>query len=201
MRLFRPCFITACLYPEAIFRIKTAEKFLYLTFDDGPDPDSTPELLNLLQSYNIKGVFFCDGRAAEKYPELIDLILSQGHAVGNHAYSHPDGWLTSTGKYMSDVSKAAEFTSSSLFRPPFGRMKTGQYRKLKKDYRIVLWDLMPYDFDKTFGSGKSIAVLKKKLRPGSIIVLHDKPSSNAIRIISEFVPYAVNMGWRFELIG
>ena len=201
MRLFRPCFIASCLYPEAIFRIETAEKFLYLTFDDGPDPDSTPELLKLLHSYNIKGLFFCDGQAAEKYPELIELIIRQGHIIGNHGYRHPDGWLTSTGKYLSDVSKAAQFISSSLFRPPFGRMKTGQYRKLKKDYRIVLWDIMPYDFDKTFGSEKSLEVLKKRIRPGSIIVLHDKPSSNVVRIIGEFVPYAVNMGWRFELIG
>lgn len=201
MRLFRPCFIAACLYPEAIFRIKTAEKLLYLTFDDGPDPDSTPELLSLLHSYSIKALFFCDGQAAEKYPELMELIITQGHIIGNHGYSHTDGWLTSTGNYLSDVSKAAQFISSSLFRPPFGRMKTPQYRKLKKDYRIFLWDVMPYDFDKTFGSENSLEVLKKKIRPGSIIVLHDKPTSNANKVIAEFVPYAVNMGWRFELLG
>jgi peptidoglycan/xylan/chitin deacetylase (PgdA/CDA1 family) len=201
MRLFRPCLIAACLYPEAIFRIKTAENLLFLTFDDGPDPDSTPELLSLLHKYSIKALFFCDGQAAEKYPDLIELIITQGHIIGNHGYRHPDGWLTSTGKYISDVSKAAEFTSSELFRPPFGRITTCQYRELKKDYRIVLWDIMPYDFDKTFDSEKSLEVLKKKIRPGSIIVLHDTPSSTAHKIIGEFVPYAVNTGWRFELIG
>ena len=87
MRFFRPCFIAGWLYPEAIFRMKTDEKLLCLTFDDGPDPDSTPELLDLLERHNIKGIFFCDGRAAEKYPELIDLIISNGHLTGNHGYS------------------------------------------------------------------------------------------------------------------
>ncbi|MBK8883313.1 MAG: polysaccharide deacetylase family protein [Bacteroidales bacterium] len=103
MRLFRPCFFAGWLYPEAIFRIKTDEKLLCLTFDDGPDPDSTPMLLDLLESYNIRGLFFCNGQSAEKYPELIDRIISGGHVAGNHGFSHPDGWRTSTQEYVQDV--------------------------------------------------------------------------------------------------
>ena len=96
-------------------------------------------------------------------------------------------------KYVEDVSKAADLTNSLFFRPPFGRMKIGQYRKLKEKYRIVLWDIMPYDFDKNFGSERSLQVLKKKIRPGSIIVLHDKASSTANKIISEFINYAIGL--------
>lgn len=201
MRLFRPCFLAGWFYPEAIFRIKTDEKILYLTFDDGPDPDSTPGLIDILDKNNVRGLFFCNGRAAEKYPELIDLIISKNHVVGNHGFMHFDGWRTSTGKYVEDVSKSDGYINSLLFRPPFGRMKISQYRRLKKKYKIVLWDIMPYDFDKNFSIKKSLQVLKKKIRPGSIIVLHDTPSSMANSIISEFITYAVSSGYRFEMIG
>jgi peptidoglycan/xylan/chitin deacetylase (PgdA/CDA1 family) len=200
MRLFRPCFIARWIYPEAIFRIKTDEKLLFLTFDDGPDPDSTPVLIGLLDKYNVRAHFFCEGGAAEKYPDLVKLITSGGHILGNHGHSHLDGWITPTEKYVEDVSKAADFTGSLFFRPPFGRLKIGQYRKLKDNFSIVFWDLMPYDFDKNFSSESSLEVLKKRIRPGSIIVLHDKASSTANKIIGEFVNFAVRSGYRFEIL-
>ena len=199
MRLFRPCFIAACLYPDAIFRIKTTEKLLCLSFDDGPDPDSTPYLLDILDKYSIKALFFTDGRAAEKYPALIRRIKSKSHIVGNHGYNHLNGWITASEKYVADVSKAAPFASSDLFRPPFGRLKFSQYRILKERYKIVFWDVMPYDFDKSFGSNNSLQILKNKIRPGSIIVLHDTPYSSANRIIEEFITFSLNEGYRFEL--
>ena len=199
MRLFRPCLIAGRLYSKAIFRIKTDEKLLCLTFDDGPDPGSTPKLLGILEKHNVKGVFFCDGKAAEKYPEMIELIISKGHIIGNHGYAHPDGWRTSTGKYLDDAEKAAGLTSPVLFRPPFGRMKIDQYRILKEKYKILLWDVMPYDFDENFGSESSLQILKTKIRPGSIIVMHDKPSSYANTIISEFINFAFSIGYRFVI--
>jgi peptidoglycan/xylan/chitin deacetylase (PgdA/CDA1 family) len=200
MRFFRPGLIPGWIYPEAIFRITTADKILYLTFDDGPHPDSTPELIKLLHRHNVKGHFFVDGRAAEKFPEIVGQIISAGHAVGNHGYSHYDGWRTSEKKYLEDVSCADAFINSRFFRPPFGRMKIGQYRKLKAKYKIVLWDLMAYDFDKKFGKEKSLLVLKKKIRPGSIIVLHDTPASATNSIIGEFITYTIECGYRFEVI-
>ena len=200
MRLFRPCFIAGFLYPEAIFRIKTEEKILCMTFDDGPYPDSTPELIALLERHNVKGLFFCDGRAAQRYPDLVDLIIAKGHIIGNHGFSHPDGWRTSTERYEEDILTADAFSNSLFFRPPYGRMKIGQYRKLKERYKIVLWDIMPYDFDTNFGCAKSLQVLKKKIRPGSIIVLHDTPASMANKIIAEFITYAINCGYRFSMI-
>jgi peptidoglycan/xylan/chitin deacetylase (PgdA/CDA1 family) len=200
MRLFRPCFIAGCLYPEAIFRIKRDEKLLCLTFDDGPDPDSTPVLIDLLAMHNVKGLFFCDGRAAQKYPDLVDLIIANGHIAGNHGFNHLDGWRTSTERYVEDISTANELNGSLLFRPPYGRMTIGQYRKLKEKFKIVFWDLMPYDFDNKFGSDRSLCVLKKKIRPGSVIVLHDTPSSSANKITGEFITYARSCGYRFGMI-
>jgi peptidoglycan/xylan/chitin deacetylase (PgdA/CDA1 family) len=199
MRLFRPCLIAGCFYPEALFRIKTAEKHLCLTFDDGPDPDSTPRLLEILEKYNIKALFFCDGRAAEKHPDLVQLIRHKGHQTGNHGFSHLNGWTTSVNKYVTDVSIADKLTSASLFRPPYGHLKHSQYRVLKGKYKIVFWDLMAYDFDTSFGSRNSLEVLKRKIRPGSVIVLHDTSRSVANIIIEEFLNYSLTQGFRFVL--
>ena len=92
MRFFRPGFIAGFLYPEALFRVKTSENILYLTFDDGPNQVSTPQLLFILKKYNIKALFFCKGRAAEENLYLMDMIRTGGHLIGNHGYD-PDGDL------------------------------------------------------------------------------------------------------------
>jgi peptidoglycan-N-acetylglucosamine deacetylase len=199
MRLFRPCFLAGCLYPDALFRIKTAEKYLCLTFDDGPDPGSTPELIDILDRHQVKAIFFCDGRAAGKYSDLIGLIKSKGHLVGNHGYTHLNGWRTSLNKYIADIDFASSHTPSSLFRPPYGRLTPCQYRRLKKRYKIVFWDIMPYDFDRTLSSENSYRLLLRKLRPGSIIILHDRPGSSLFGYLSEFIETATNRGYRFVL--
>jgi peptidoglycan/xylan/chitin deacetylase (PgdA/CDA1 family) len=199
MRLFRPVFFAGWIYPEAIFRVRTNSKVLYLTFDDGPDPVTTPQLLDILKMYDIKALFFCDGRAAEKFPHLITQMIKEGHLIGNHGYSHFDGWQTDSDKYINDVIIASEFTSDKIFRPPYGRLSIKQ-KRLLKSYKLIFWDLMAYDFDVSFGSAKSLGVLKKRKRPGSIIVLHDKESSCANIIIGEFIASAISSGYRFELL-
>jgi peptidoglycan-N-acetylglucosamine deacetylase len=199
MRIFRSSAISAWIFPDAIFRIRTTEKLLYLTFDDGPDPDSTCQLLDILGKYNIKALFFCDGRAAEEYPDLIDKIKSNGHLIGNHGYNHLNGWFTNLKDYIGDTEKAAPYTSSNLFRPPYGRLRPDQYRKLKETYKIFFWDLMPYDFDIRLGSNISFDILKRKMRNGSIIVLHDTPQSSAISILDRFIDYSISCGYRFAL--
>jgi peptidoglycan/xylan/chitin deacetylase (PgdA/CDA1 family) len=197
MRLFRPYFFIRWLYPGALFRINTSEKILCLTFDDGPDPESTPELLDILNNYNIKAIFFCDGNAAEKYPELVQQTVRSGHIIGNHGYSHLSGWKTSAGKYCEDINRASEFTSDKLLRPPYGRIRFNQFRMLRRKFRIIFWDIMPYDFDINFGAGRSLAVLNNKLRPGSVIVLHDTPHSTMKYFIKDFIEISIKKGYRF----
>jgi peptidoglycan-N-acetylglucosamine deacetylase len=200
MRLFRPGIIVSWLYPDAKFRIKTTQKILYLTFDDGPDPASTPCLLEILKKHNISALFFCSGKAAEMYPDIMDQIRNTGHVIGNHCYDHPDGWRTGSDIYIKDVMRASDFTSNRIFRPPYGHLKLKQYQLLKKKFSIIFWDLMPYEFDITFGSKKSLEILKKKLRSGSIIVLHDKTSSCTNAILEDFITFTINSGYRFELL-
>ena len=197
MRFFRPCFIGGWLYPGSVFRMKTDGKVLCLTFDDGPDPHSTPQILSILEKRNVKAIFFCDGREAEKHRELIDLIIAGGHLIGNHGYAHPDGWRTGSEKYIADVSRASAITSATLFRPPYGRMGLREYRILRQSFKVFFWDLMPYDFDRKFGSEKSLRMLKKLIRPGSVIVLHDKPGSSALKFLPEFIDYAMTSGYEF----
>lgn len=200
MRLFRPGFLAGCFYPEALFRIKTTEKVLYLTFDDGPDKDSTPQLLDILARYTIKGLFFCSGKSAEMNPALMKLLRGEGHLIGNHGYHHLDGWRTDPATYNSDILNAVAFTSSKIFRPPFGRLSLKQSRNVSKSYKIVFWDIMAYDFDIAFGRDRSLKVLKEKIRPGSIIALHDKETSCANSILEEFIVFAKSKGYRFELL-
>ena len=197
MRLFRPCFPAYCFYPEAAFRIKTPGRSLCLTFDDGPDPGSTTRILGILKKHDVKAIFFCNGRKAERHPDLIDLIKTEGHLIGNHGYNHLNGWKTSLKKYADDITRAAPFTSLDLFRPPFGRLTLPQYNLLKKNYRIYFWDVMPYDFDDSFGAENSLRILKKKIRSGSVIVLHDTHDSSASGLLEEFVEYALKEGYVF----
>lgn len=199
MRFIRPFLFSGFLYPDASFRIKTGNKILCLTFDDGPDPGSTPELLTILDKHNVKALFFCTGQAVEKYPELVSEIRKRGHLVGNHGYGHLDGWKTSVNEYLTDVNKAADLTSGTLFRPPYGHLRFNQYRHLKKNYQIIFWDVMPYDFDSRFTPSVSLELLKKKIRPGSIIVLHDSPDSNCRHFIEEFIETSISRGFRFEI--
>jgi peptidoglycan-N-acetylglucosamine deacetylase len=199
MRLFRPFLLLRLFYPDAIFRIKTTEKELYLTFDDGPDPDSTPRLLDILDAHGIKALFFCIGHKAEKYPELLTLINSKGHIVGNHGYQHLNGWKTNKQIYINNVSRGAKFTSPYLFRPPYGRIRFSQFRELVKNSTIMFWDLMPYDYDELVISEKVLNILKKGIRPGSVILLHDKATSAALSVLGEFIKYAESKGYKFVI--
>jgi len=197
MRLFRPFLLLRLLYPEAVFRLNRFKMVLYLTFDDGPQPDTTPRILNILEAHGVKATFFCTGQEAEKYPGLIRLIVSKGHIIGNHGYYHIDGWKTNNLDYLENTLKAAKYTSSCLFRPPYGRIRPSQYRVLKKNHRIVFWDLMPYDFDRKMDHQRILRILKSKMRPGSVIVFHDKGTSTALTFLEQFVRHAGDEGYKF----
>ena len=200
MRLFRPCFLAVRLFPEALFREKTGEKVLYLTFDDGPDVVTTVPLLNILAKHRIRAVFFCSGKAASENPDLVNKIKLGGHLIGNHGYNHRDGLFTSKHKYLNDIKLAAGSTSDGIFRPPYGRLRINQYREIKKSYRIIMWDIMPYDFDRKFGGERSLSALKKMVRPGSVIVLHNTLQSSVLDFLEAFIVFAKNKGYRFDVV-
>ncbi len=197
MRFFRPPLILRLLYPDALFRVRTEGKSLVLTFDDGPDPDSTVKLARILERHGIKAIFFCSGRKAEEFPELVEFLRSKGHVIGNHGYDHLNGCRTPAAQYSANAGKAASLTSDEFFRPPYGTMKIEQYRELKRRFRLFLWDVMPYDFDNNLTGGDCLSILKKKIRPGSVIVLHDSGRSSVLWFIESFLIFAREEGYSF----
>lgn len=143
---------------------------MFLTFDDGPHPDTTPRILELLDKHDAKATFFCLGRNVEKYPAVYDSIIAAGHSTGNHTWSHPNGWTTSTRKYLEDADRASKVIDSRLFRPPYGRITPGQWRQLRKKYEIIMWTRMFADYRKNFNPD---AARLSGIRPGDILVMHD----------------------------
>jgi peptidoglycan/xylan/chitin deacetylase (PgdA/CDA1 family) len=199
MRLYRPLFFSYIFYRKALFRIKSSGKVLYLTFDDGPHPDSTIPILNILRKFPVKAIFFCTGDQAIKNPALLKEITSEGHIIGNHGFYHIDGFKSSSKKYIENIELAARITSDRIFRPPYGRLRLSQYRKAARSYTIFMWDVMGYDFDRQFGKERSLAILKDKLRAGSIIVLHDSPDSSSVEFLEEFIMYCESQHYTFDL--
>ena len=134
-------------------------------------------MLDILAEHDAKATFFCLGRQVEKYPELFDRIKKEGHAVGNHTYSHLSGWTTSNKRYFEDIARADEIIGSKLFRPPYGRIRPSQIRVLKKNYKIVMWDVMSGDYDAKQTPEKIVKRVQRLSRPGSVVVMHDKRQS------------------------
>jgi len=160
-------------FPALIWNIPNAGNKIFLTFDDGPDPEATPRVLDILAEHDAKATFFCLGRQVEKHPAIFDRIKKEGHAVGNHTYSHLSGWTTSNKRYFADITRADEIIGSKLFRPPYGRIRPSQIRILKKNYKIVMWDVMSGDYDVKQKPKQIEKRVQKLCRPGSVVVWHD----------------------------
>ena len=136
------------LYPSAIWRMDPSEKAVYLTFDDGPIPESTPWLMKTLDRYGVKATFFMVGDNVRKYPELFELIRQHGHRLGNHTFNHIGGLLVGSGRYLRNANQADKLIGSNLFRPPRGWMRNAQYISLRRHYTIIMWDLVTRDYSK-----------------------------------------------------
>ena len=199
MRFFRFPLVSRWILRKAVYTTGRPGKTVCLSFDDGPDPSTTPEILEILGRHNIQALFFINGKNADKYPELVEKIKNNGHIIGNHGYSHLNGLKTPFKKYISDIHKAAESTSSSIIRPPYGKMTLRQYRYLVKNYKVVLWDLMPYDFDQSLDKEKVLNKILTKSRNGSIIVLHDKSESCSTSILEEVITGLYSLDFNFAL--
>jgi len=187
----------ALIYPDAIYRVRGTGKRLCLTFDDGPDPVSTPRILDILSSHNVKATFFCTGSKVLASPGLFASIATEGHDVGNHGFSHLNGLKTPVRKYCQDILRGRDITCSNLFRPPYGRLRVRQYKILERSMQIVFWDLMPYDFDLSLPPEASYRILTQRMRAGSLIVLHDKATATSLQYLDRFIRRALDEGYHF----
>jgi peptidoglycan-N-acetylglucosamine deacetylase len=199
IRFFRLPRLMRMLYPEALFRVEGGGREVFLTFDDGPDAAVTPIVLDVLRRHGVKATFFCTGSAVETNPALYRTILEDGHSVGNHGYSHIKGWLTAVSGYTDNAFKAERLIESRLYRPPFGSIRPKQYSELRKHFIIVFWDLILYDFDASFGRDRILKTLRRKIRPGSIVVLHDTSKSSVATLLEEAIVYLRSEGYTFPI--
>ena len=190
------------LSKDLYWRVKTDEKVLYITFDDGPTPGVTPGVLSLLASYNAKATFFCVGKNVRKHPEVFSELTEQGHVVGNHSYDHNNGWKTSGYNYLKSYLKCAELVDSGLYRPPYGKITLGQSKAISTRSKIVMWDVLSGDFDKKSSPETCAKRVIKHSEPGSIVVFHDsiKAAPRMQPALEAALQHFSDEGFRFETL-
>lgn len=201
------------LFPKFVWNINTTKKELYLTFDDGPTPKITDWVLQTLKEYNAKATFFCIGNNIESQPEIFHSIINDGHCIGNHTYNHSKGWKTKTKQYIEEVEKTQFLINSKLedsnhispkiFRPPYGKFKSKQSRALQKlGYKIVLWDVLSYDWDKSVSEKACLENIIFKAKEGSVVVFHDsiKASRNLKYALPKALDYYSRKGYEFKTL-
>lgn len=178
------------------------EKNIYLTFDDGPIPDVTEWIIDLLAKYDAKATFFCVGCNVEKNQDIFNSIRDNGHAVGNHSYNHINGWQTDTNRYLENIEKANSLIESKLFRPPYGKITPAQKQALLKNYKIIMWDVLSRDFDNQLPCKQCVQNVISNSRSGSVVVFHDslKAEKNMTYSLPHVLDYFNLQGYSFKAI-
>jgi len=202
--------IIKLLFFNQVWNIPNSENTIYLTFDDGPTPEITERVLEILDKHQIKATFFCIGDNVRKHPEIVQKILSKQHSVGNHTYSHLKGWKTPTKTYISNTEACriklnSQFTiqNSQIFRPPYGKIKPWQSYKLRKlGYKIIMWDVLSKDYDASISAEKCYENVIQNVSSGSIIVFHDshKAKENVLNSLEKTIETLKRKGFKFEKI-
>lgn len=212
--LFYP--LLKILFPELTWSRKVTDKKLFLTFDDGPIPGLTEFILDELKKMEMKATFFCVGDNIRKHPEILQRIVTEGHKVGNHTFNHLKGWKTSTVNYLNNVDRWEECYSmhciadanrsaevnKRLFRPPYGRVTRTQLKALKKDYEIIMWNLLTLDYSASQSGTQVLNRAIKGTKPGAIVVFHDnmKASSNVHYALPKYLEHLKKEGYETGLL-
>lgn len=186
------------IYPDFEWRIETERSEVFLTFDDGPHPEITAWVLDQLNEYSAKATFFVVGENAKRYPGLIDRIMAEGHAVGNHTNKHLKGWDVSADDYLRDIRQCAEFIpKTDLFRPPYGRMNRQASLEMS-EYRIIMWDTLTRDYKPSLNRRMSLSRICAQTVPGSIVVFHDsrKAWHNLQELLPAYLEFLKKNGFR-----
>lgn len=209
------------LFPAALWKVRTRAKKLFLTFDDGPTEGVTPAVLDELKKYGAKATFFCIGKNIRANPALYRRILEEGHSVGNHTEDHFNGWHTENALYFENVEKCAESMAATakldlqafcdknggagpdqcrFFRPPYGKLSLLQYQHLKKFYKIVMWDVLSFDFDLKVSREQVLENVLQSAVPGSVVVFHDslKAADKVLYALPRLLGHFAQLGFKFE---
>ncbi|MCB2208345.1 MAG: polysaccharide deacetylase family protein [Bacteroidetes bacterium] len=198
LRLFSSFF-----FPGLTWKMPSGTKSIFLTFDDGPHPEITPKVLNILEAYDAKATFFCVGENAVKYTDTYREILKHGHRTGNHTFHHLKGWNTPSKTYLHDTLECSKQVKSVLFRPPYGKITPLQIKALKKEgFSIIMWSVLTRDYKRSADPKKLLRNAIKRTQPGSIIVFHDskKADHNLMYILPRFLEHFSKKGYLFKVI-
>ena len=190
------------LYPRALWRMDRHEKAVYLTFDDGPIPEATPYILEILRKYQVRATFFMVGDNVRKHPDLYKAIVADGHQVGNHSHNHISGLRLTFHEYSYNVEHANAYIHSHLFRPPHGWMRIIQYYLIMRRYKVVMWDLVTRDYSKWTTAEDVFANVRRYARNGSIITFHDSVKSiEKLKIaLPKSIEWLCAQGYAFKII-
>lgn len=195
------------IFKDLIWDIPTNDKDIYLTFDDGPIPNLTEYVLDILDKFEAKATFFCVGDNIFKYQSICEKVIEKGHIIGNHTFNHLKGWGTKNNQYLNNIEKCHEhilkyqkFKHKPLFRPPHGQITKSQIKNLKDDFKIIMWDILAYDFDITHSPLKSLNKIICLTRPGSIVVFHDnyKAENKLKYMLPRFLKHFKEKGFSFK---
>ncbi len=191
------------LYPTLTWHESREEKYIYLSFDDGPIPIVTPFVLKTLKKFNVKATFFCIGDNVRKHPEIFEEIGKDGHALGNHTFHHVNGWKTDDETYLNEFEKCQTLVHSTVFRPPYGRIKRSQISKLKKQYpelKIVMWDVLSHDYHSGLSPKTCLNNVLNHAENGSIVVFHDslKAQKRLEYALPRALDYWIKKGYQFK---
>lgn len=203
MFIEQPPLLYRILFPEAVWRIKRKKrKVIYLTFDDGPIPEVTPWVLDVLDHYGIKATFFSVGDNVRRHPELLEEIKRRGHNWGNHTMNHLQGFKVTSRNYLRNIKEADNLIDSNLYRPPHGIMRWSQAKVIKDHFNIIMYDLVTRDYSKKLNGEQVLNNVKKFARNGSIIVFHDslKAERNLRYALPRAIEWLKEQGYEFEAI-
>ena len=200
MLLEQPTLLLSKIYPKGIFRKNPEDHSVYLTFDDGPIPEVTPWLLDLLDEYNVKATFFVVGDNVRKYPDIYKMVVERGHHIGNHTFNHVRGMRMRNHDYIDNVKKCDGLISTRLFRPPHGVLRRWTYRYMKGDYDIIFYDVITRDYNEKIKPEKVLDIVKKYTRNGSIIVFHDslRSEKNLRYALPKAIEWLKEQGYQFK---
>ena len=204
MYLVKTPWLLKKLYPTLVWNLNRTEHCIFLTFDDGPIPIVTPFVLKNLKQYDAKATFFCIGDNVKKHPDIFEDVKAGGHAIGNHTFNHLKGWKTGDEVYVQNFLECNLIlqTETSLFRPPYGRIKRNQIKLLKAqkpDLQIIMWDVLSGDFDMSLSPEKCLQNVIKHTENGSIVVFHDslKAFNRLEYVLPRALEYWSKQGYSF----
>lgn len=201
MLIEQPPLAYRLLFPEALWRIaRCGRPAVYLTFDDGPIPEVTPAVLDILDLYGVKATFFMVGDNVRRHPELLQEVMRRGHSVGNHTMHHLQGSKVTTMRYMRDITEAASLIPSTLFRPPHGFIRWSQAKAIKRHYNLVMYDVVTRDYSRRLTPGQVLDNVRRFTRAGSIIVFHDslKARERMLPVLPQAIEWLQQQGYEFR---